>query len=142
MRLVEDRAAARRLSRAPERASKGARRRARVRHAAVHGVEGQPKADGVPRRAEHPGGILHERQGMQDAQPTPGQIPAAPEGVHQVEGARGELRGHGVDREIAPPEVLTDPRGPDAGQGAGRLVRLGPRGGDVHPAPPAPAPRR
>src|SRR5207247_2622893 len=73
-------------------------------------VQREAQARGVARRAEDPRGILDERQRVQDAQRAARDVGGAAERVEELERAGGELDGHRVQREGAPPPILPDRR--------------------------------
>ena len=90
----------------------------------------------VAQRAEEPGRVVDEGEVVEDPQDAGLQVAKAAEEVDQApEVLALERDREGVDREVAPVEVLPDRGLLDRGQGARVVVELGAGGGDVDPAP-------
>ena len=97
-------------------------------------LEAKPVSRLVPDAAEDPRRVVDEREVVEDAQHACVEIRPAtvridePAEVVDTEGGR-----HGVDREVAPEEVLAQTRALDHGQRSRRVVELGARRDDVDP---------
>ncbi len=95
-------------------------------------VEAEPVPRLVADAAEDPRRVVDERQVVQHAQQACLQVGAAAERIDEAsEVVRGERRGHRVDREVAPEEVLAQARPLDGRERTGRIVELGPGRDDV-----------
>ena len=95
-------------------------------------LEAEPVARLVADAAEDPRRVVDEREVVEDAKHAGLEIRATAVRVDQSPEVVGAERcGHGVDREVAPEEVLAQPRALDRGQRARRVVELGARRDDV-----------
>ena len=98
----------------------------------------EPEPSRIPRAPEDSRRILDEGQRVQDPQSARGQVALAAEGVQQTTPrGRPQSDRHGIDREIAPCEVLIDPGRAHVRQGARHAIALATGRRDVH----APDPR-
>ena len=95
-------------------------------------LEAEPVPRLVADAAEDPRRVVDEREVVEDAQDACLEIGATAVRIDEAAEVVGaERRGHRVDREVAPEEVLAQARALDGRQRARRVVELRPRRDDV-----------